>query len=116
MLVPFSSPIPRHFHFPSLLRSVTHDTEHREFVISMQGSKRTIQDGATKLHFDYETGDLELYDLLADPHNDLAVARPEEVRHLSAALSQWTSRNPAGDQTQNGANALSRQLRALGCM
>jgi len=83
---------------------------------------RAVQQGHHKL-IRGSDGDLELYDLAADPAEarDLAAARPELAAALATALDEWVAKLPPldPDRRRGGpASGLSRgrleELRALG--
>lgn len=72
---------------------------------SNQGGKPSgaIRSGQHKLIEDFETGNVALFDVVADPgeQRDLAKAEPKRTAHLLARLRQWRTRVGAPMPTRN---------------
>jgi arylsulfatase A-like enzyme len=90
-----------------------------EPAYAAQSSFRALLDGRDKAIYDLSTGTTRLFDVAADPGEttDLAAARPDAARALTARILEQISANEGEGGTQR-AERVSRQvqdrLRALG--
>lgn len=88
-------------------------------AFAQQGVLRSVRDARYKLIQDAESGDVRLYDLDADPHEERDVARrqPGLERRLQRALDAWRAAydpEPASGVDSNAGRGLEQRLRQLG--
>ncbi|MEO0510834.1 MAG: sulfatase [Verrucomicrobiota bacterium] len=87
------------WHFPIYLQKGNGETRDRSFR-ARPGS--AVRYGDWKLHEDFETGNLELYNLKDDisEKNDLSEKMPEQVAELHTKLKSWRSQLDAPVPTE----------------
>lgn len=86
------------WHFPGYLQANSKQGTWRTTPVSV------VRAGDLKAMFWYETRTWALYDLASDVNeaNDLAAARPEELRELAAQLCAWLRRTDAPMPKEKG--------------
>lgn len=110
---------PYAFEGRSLRPVIEGDEPVNRVAFGLQGEARTVRDGRYRLVHYLESGRTELYDLAEDPGEtvNLAEEMPQVTARLRQVIELWmeTMEDQVGaGTTQHGAQALERELRALG--
>jgi arylsulfatase A-like enzyme len=94
-----------YWHFPAYLQSYQRIDGQRDPLFRSRPCS-IIRQGRWKLHEYFEDGELELYDLIADPgeKNNLVRTRPEKANQLHEQLMAWRQSTGAPVPTEANPN------------